>query len=237
MGLLEIVKNENNDLDKINSLKIFCEKELGKGAIVCNDTPGFLGNRIGVYAMQVAMTEAIKMKLSIEEADAVFGRPMGIPKTGVFGLYDLIGIDLMVDVLKSFKKELPGTDDFQNVAKEIPLITKLINEGYTGRKGKGGFYRINKSNNDKVLEAINLDTEKYSPSKKIDLKMDTVDIVGLINRDDKYGKYSWSVISKIITYASSLVPGITDKFNDIDEAMRLGFNWAMGPFELSLIHI
>ena len=232
MGLLEIVKNENNDLDKINSLKIFCEKELGKGAIVCNDTPGFLGNRIGVYAMQVAMTEAIKMKLSIEEADAVFGRPMGIPKTGVFGLYDLIGIDLMVDVLKSFKKELPGTDDFQNVAKEIPLITKLINEGYTGRKGKGGFYRINKSNNDKVLEAINLDTEKYSPSKKIDLKMDTVDIVGLINRDDKYGKYSWSVISKIITYASSLVPGITDKFNDIDEAMRLGFNWAMGPFEM-----
>ena len=124
MGLLEIVKNENNDLDKINSLKIFCEKELGKGAIVCNDTPGFLGNRIGVYAMQVAMTEAIKMKLSIEEADAVFGRRMGIPKTGVFGLYDLIGIDLMVDVLKSFKKELPGTDDFQNVAKEIQIIKK-----------------------------------------------------------------------------------------------------------------
>ena len=232
MGLLEIVKNENNDLAKINSLKNFCEKELGKGAIVCNDTPGFLGNRIGVYAMQVAMTEAIKMKLSIEEADAVFGRPMGIPKTGVFGLYDLIGIDLMVDVLKSFKKELPETDDFQNVAKEIPLITKLINDGYTGRKGKGGFYRINKSKNNKVLEAINLDTEKYSPSKKIDLKMDIVNIVGLINRDDKYGKYAWSVISKIITYASSLVPGITDKFNDIDEAMRLGFNWAMGPFEM-----
>ncbi len=84
MGLLEIVKNENNDLNKINSLKKFCEVELGKGAIICNDTPGFLGNRIGVYAMQVAMTEAFKMKLSIEEADAVFGRPMGIPKTGVF---------------------------------------------------------------------------------------------------------------------------------------------------------
>ena len=106
MGLLEIVKNENNDLKKINSLKVFCEKELGKGAIVCNDTPGFLGNRVGVYAMQVAMTEAFKMKLTIEEADAVFGRPMGIPKTGVFGLYDLIGIDLMADVLKSFVKSL-----------------------------------------------------------------------------------------------------------------------------------
>ena len=127
MGLLEIVKNENNDLEKINSLKKFCEEELGKGAIICNDTPGFLGNRVGVYAMQIAMTEAFKMKLSIEEADAVFGRPMGIPKTGVFGLYDLIGIDLMADVLKSFIKELPHADPFHIIAKEIPL-SKTINQ-------------------------------------------------------------------------------------------------------------
>jgi len=232
MGLLEIVKNENNDLSKINSLKKFCEIELGKGAIVCNDTPGFLGNRIGVYAMQVAMTEAIKMNLSIEEADAVFGRPMGIPKTGVFGLYDLIGIDLMADVLKSFIKELPENDEFQIVAKEIPLVTKLIETGYTGRKGKGGFYRMNKENNQKILEALNLETGKYSPTKKIDLGIDTVNLNNLIDRKDKYGEYAWSIISKIIKYASSLVPGITDKFNDIDEAMRLGFNWAMGPFEM-----
>jgi len=232
MGLLEIVKNENNDLEKINSLKFFCEQELGKGAIVCNDTPGFLGNRVGVYAMQVAMTEAIKMKLSIEEADAVFGRPMGIPKTGVFGLYDLIGIDLMADVLKSFIKELPEKDEFQTVAKEIPLVKKLIETGYTGRKGKGGFYRVNKENNKKILEVIDLETGKYLKSKKIDLGIDTVNLNSLINRKDKYGEYAWTVISKIIKYASSLVPGITDKFNDIDEAMRLGFNWAMGPFEM-----
>ncbi len=232
MGLLEIVKNENNDLDKINSLKKFCEQELGKGAIVCNDTPGFLGNRVGVFAMQIAMTEAFKMKLSIEEADAVFGRPMGIPKTGVFGLYDLIGIDLMADVLKSFIKELSKNDPFQLVAKEIPLITKLIQTGYTGRKGKGGFYRMNKQNNQKILEAINLETGEYSSSKKIDLGIDTVNLNLLTNRKDKYGEYAWSVISQIIKYASSLVPGITDKFNDIDEAMRLGFNWAMGPFEM-----
>ncbi len=232
MGLLEIVKNENNDLNKINSLKKFCEHELGKGAIICNDTPGFLGNRVGVFAMQVAMTEAFKMKLSIEEADAVFGRPMGIPKTGVFGLYDLIGIDLMADVLKSFIKELPKNDPFQEVAKKIPLISKLIETGYTGRKGKGGFYRMNKQNNQKVLEAINLETGEYAPTKKIDLGIEKVNLNLLINRKDKYGDYSWSVISKIIKYASSLVPDITNKFNDIDEAMRLGFNWAMGPFEM-----
>ena len=232
MGLLEIVINENNDLDQINALKKFCEKELGKGAIVCNDTPGFLGNRIGVFAMQVAMTEAIKLKLTIEEADAIFGRPMGIPKTGVFGLYDLIGIDLMSDVLKSFIKELSKNDPFQDVAKEIPLITNLIKTGYTGRKGKGGFYRMNKQQNQKILEAINLDTGEYFPTKKIDLGIETVNLNLLIDRKDKYGEYAWSVISKIIKYASSLVPGITDKFNDIDEAMRLGFNWAMGPFEM-----
>ena len=232
MGLLEIVKNENNDLNKINQLKKFCEVELGKGAIICNDTPGFLGNRVGVYAMQVAMTEAFKMKLSIEEADAIFGRPMGIPKTGVFGLYDLIGIDLMADVLKSFIKELPKSDEFHEVAKEIPLVKKLIETGYTGRKGKGGFYRMNKTGPIKVMEAINLETGDYSTSKKIDVKSDKVDLKGLINRKDKYGDYAWSVISKIIKYASSLVPGITKEFNDIDEAMRLGFNWAKGPFEM-----
>jgi 3-hydroxyacyl-CoA dehydrogenase len=232
MGLLEIVKNENNDLEKINSLQKFCEIELGKGAIVCNDTPGFLGNRVGVYAMQIAMTEAFKMKLTVEEADAIFGRPMGIPKTGVFGLYDLIGIDLMADVLKSFIKELPKTDKFHEVAQEIPLIKKLIETGYTGRKGKGGFFRINKDGGAKILEALNLETGDYSPSKKIDIKSEKVDLKKLINRNDKYGKYAWSVISKIIKYASSLVTEITDEFNDIDEAMRLGFNWSKGPFEM-----
>ncbi len=232
MGLLEIVKNENNDLDKINSLKNFCETLLGKGAIICNDTPGFLGNRVGVYAMQVAMTEAFRLKLSIEEADAVFGRPMGIPKTGVFGLYDLIGVDLMADVLKSFIKELHKNDEFQIVAKEIPLIKKLIETGYTGRKGKGGFYRMNKIDGKKILEAINLDTGIYSQTKKIDVKLDKIDLRNLINRKDKYGKYAWSVISKIIKYASSLIPTVTNKFNDIDEAMRLGFNWSKGPFEM-----
>jgi 3-hydroxyacyl-CoA dehydrogenase len=205
---------------------------LGKGVIVCNDTPGFLGNRVGVYAMQVAMTEAFKMKLSVEEADAVFGRPMGIPKTGIFGLYDLIGIDLMADVLKSFIKELPEIDKFHKVAKEVPLVTKLIETGYTGRKGKGGFYRVNKESGKKVLEALNLETGEYASSKKINIKSDKVDLKNLINRKDKYGNYAWSVISEIIKYASSLVPNVTKEFNDIDEAMRLGFNWAKGPFEM-----
>ena len=233
MGLLEIVTEPINDKEKINLLKSFCDEKLGKGVIICKDTPGFLGNRVGVYAMQVAMTEAFKMGLTIEEADAVFGRPMGIPKTGVFGLYDLIGIDLMADVLKSFIKELPKADPFHEVAQENPFITKMIEDGYTGRKGKGGFYRMNKESGQKILEAVNLKTGDYSPSKKIDLGIDDkVNIEYLISRNDKYGEYAWSVLSKIVLYASSLIPDVTSEHNNIDEAIRLGFNWTMGPFEI-----
>ena len=232
MGLLEIVTEPINDKEKIGILKSFCDEKLGKGVILCKDSPGFLGNRVGVYAIQVAMTEAFKMNLTIEEADAVFGRPMGIPKTGVFGLYDLIGLDLMVDVLKSFIKELPKEDPFHEVAQENPFITKMIEDGYTGRKGKGGFYRINKEGGNKVLESINLKTGEYSKTKKISLETETLDFIFLIRRVDKLGDYAWSVLSKIILYASSLIPSVTDEYNNIDEAMRLGFNWTIGPFEI-----
>ena len=233
MALLEIVTEPINDVEKINSLKTFCDEQLGKGVIICNDTPGFIGNRIGVYAMQVAMTEAFKMKISIEEADAIFGRPMGIPKTGIFGLYDLIGIDLMADVLKSFIKELPKSDPFHQVAKEIPLVKKLIDTGYTGRKGKGGFYRINKANGKKILEAINLETGEYHESKKINLGLgDKIDIKKLVSRDDIYGKYAKEILTKVIRYAAFLIPDVSSKYIDIDDALRLGFNWTVGPFEM-----
>ncbi len=233
MALLEIVTEPINDVEKINSLKEFCDQQLGKGVIICNDTPGFIGNRIGVYAMQVAMTEAFKMKISIEEADAIFGRPMGIPKTGIFGLYDLIGIDLMADVLKSFIKELPKDDPFHEIAQEIPLVKKLIDTGYTGRKGKGGFYRMNKADGKKILEAINLETGEYHKSKKINLGLgDKIDIKKLINRDDIYGKYARAILTKVIRYAAFLIPDVSNKYIDIDDALRLGFNWTIGPFEM-----
>jgi 3-hydroxyacyl-CoA dehydrogenase len=125
MGLLVIVISGNNDVRRIFSVKNFCEQEIGKGAIICNDTPGFLGYRVGVYAMQGAMTEANKMKLSTEEADSVFGRPMGSPKTGVFGLYDLIGKDWMADVIKSFIKEHSENDLSLSGAPLYEIITKI----------------------------------------------------------------------------------------------------------------
>ena len=91
---------------------------------------------------------------------------------------------------------------------------------------------MNKVNNQKVLEALDIKSNTYSTAKKVDHKIDKINILDLINRDDKYGNYAWQVISKIIIYSSSLVPQITKEYNDIDEALRLGFNWAKGPFEM-----
>ena len=232
MGLLEIVKNENNDLDKINSLKKFCEIELGKGAIVCNDTPGFLGNRIGVFAMQVAMTEAFKMKLSIEEADAIFGRPMGIPKTGVFGLYDLIGIDLMSDVVQSLVNILPAEDVFHHEAAQISMMTHMIKNGQTGNKKGLGFYR----DADTGREVLDLKELTYGPAPRLNLtlaeKAEQQGVKHLLNDNGVHGQFAWRVLSRSLCYAASLIPEVGNSPIGIDDAMKLGYNWIKGPFEL-----
>ncbi len=233
MRLLELVIGPQNDKEKINDLAKFADKTLGKTVVLCNDSPGFLGNRVGVYTMQVAMTEAFNLELSVEEADAVFGRPLGIPKTGIFGLYDLIGIDLMSDVLKSFIRELPLNDPFHEVGKELPIIKSLIKDGYTGRKGKGGFFRINKSSGLKILESLNYKNHTYQESKKVDLQLpEVMNVNEVLERKDVFGKYAWLIIKKSILYASNLVPDVTENFNDIDDAMKCGFNWSKGPFEI-----
>ena len=126
----------------IDLLADFCEQQLGKGVVVaCRDTPGFLGNRVGVFAIQCALQAAFELGLTPLEADAIFGRPMGFPKTGVFGLYDLIGIDLMSDVVQSLVSILPETDPFHAEAASIPLMTQMIANGQTGNKQGQGFYR------------------------------------------------------------------------------------------------
>ena len=159
MRLLEIVKGKSTKEEVIKSLQTFNDEKMGKGIVLCNDTTGFLGNRIGVFAIQTALHQAFKLDLSPEEADSIFGRPMGIPKTGVFGLYDLIGIDLMSDVAQSLINILPKDDTFHDVSKEIPIMRRMIDEGRIGNKGgKGGFYnyRVSGDNSSKqTLEFTN----------------------------------------------------------------------------------
>jgi len=157
MRLLELVRGEHTHPEVIAKLADFNDRVMGKGVVQCADTPGFLGNRIGVFALQVGIDEAVQTGIPIEHADALMGRPMGIPKTGVFGLYDLIGIDLMADVVRSLRSILPEGDAFHAVGAENELINAMIDSGFTGNKGSGGFYHLI----DGVRHAKDLGTGDY----------------------------------------------------------------------------
>ena len=236
MRLLEIVKTPEFDAAKMDGLLDFCRRELGKGIVLCKDTPGFIGNRIGVYAMQVAMYEALDRGLPVEIADALFGRPLGIPKTGVFGLYDLIGIDLMKDVLASFKKELQPEDPFMDVVKHHPVVEALLDKGYTGNKGPGGFYETKIVDGEEIVKALNVTDMSYYEFDKVDLplarRVEKEGMKALLNDDSDYGRYAFAVFAKIINYSAYCVPEVSSKVTDIDDALRMGFNWQEGPFEL-----
>jgi len=242
MRLLELVRGTKTDDAVMDRLAVFNETVLGKGVVKCHDTPGFLGNRVGVYALQVALYEALNRGIAIEDADALFGRPMGIPKTGVFGLYDLIGIDLMKDVVASLKTILPEGDAFHAVGEMPELVNQMIADGYTGEKGKGGFYRESTTGRETRIVEAHADGLSWRPFERVlpDLALEAADalasqdepLLPLLNDQTELGQFSRAVLAKIFCYAASLIPQITTSPQDIDDAMKLGFNWVRGPFEM-----
>ncbi|QJE73324.1 3-hydroxyacyl-CoA dehydrogenase [Aerophototrophica crusticola] len=234
MRLLEVVKGEKTRDDAFQAVSAFCDVVLGKGVVRCKDTPGFIANRIGTYFMQAAVNEAIDGGLTVEEADAISGKPMGLPKTGTFGLIDLVGLDLMPLISKSLLSTLPQDDDYRRIYRDNPLAAKMIAEGYTGRKGKGGFYRQTKLPDGKRLrEAIDLRTGEYRKSGRASLESaNAKGLRALVETKDKGGQYAWRVLSQSLSYAADLVPQIADDVQSVDEAMRLGYNWKFGPFEM-----
>lgn len=240
MRLLEVVGGPATRPEALAAVSAFADVALGKSVVTCKDRPGFIANRLGILWLLASMVEAQDNDISVEEADAIIGRPFGIPKTGVFGLLDLVGLDLMPHVVKSMAQVLPENDTFRQVHRDVPLIDRMIADGYTGRKGKGGFYRINRAGGDKVKEAIDLKTGAYAPVKKPSLaSIDAAQDAGskgaakaLLTAQDKGGRYARRVMVRTLAYACELVPEVSDRLEDVDEAMRLGYNWKFGPFEL-----
>lgn len=236
MRLLEMVVGPDTQPKVVECLSRFCDYKLGKGVVKCHDTPGFIANRIGTYWIQTALLDAIRLKLTVDEADSLAGTPMGVPKTGIFGLMDLVGIDIMPYVLESMVHSLPKHDPFQEQAVIPDIVKKMITDGYIGRKGKGGFYRLSTLNGKKTKESINLITGEYAPHKQTTLESlkpsVKKDLRKLVSFDDKGGQFAWSVLSKTLCYSASLVPEISDNIESIDRAMKLGYNWKYGPFEL-----
>lgn len=164
MPLLELVTTKHNSPEVIKELTEFMDVKMGKGVVHCNDTPGFIANRIGTFWIQASINEAIDRKIPIEAADAIVGKPMGIPKTGIFGLVDLVGLDLMPHISKSLTSTLPADDGYVKINRSSPVIDKMISEGYIGRKGKGGFYRLDEN---KQKLAVDLDTGEVRPAAKV----------------------------------------------------------------------
>ena len=232
MRLLELVRGEQTRQDVMDTLDVFCETMLGKGVVPCSDTPGFLANRVGVFAIQCALHKAFEYNLSPTEADAFFGRPLGLPKTGVFGLYDLIGIDLMADVAKSLENILPENDAFHKYAAPIEFVSNMIANGQTGNKNDQGFYK--QVGDDKMV--IDLSNGSYVEHKRLKTSLleeaEKTGVTAIISDQSKYGLFIWDVLSETLSYAASLVPEVTEDVTQIDDAMKLGYNWVKGPFEL-----
>ena len=248
MRLLELVRGEDTDQEIMQRLALFNDEKLGKGVVICRDTPGFLGNRVGVYALQVGLDEAFRQGIGIEEADALMGRPMGIPKTGVFGLYDLIGVDLMSDVVDTLGTILPADDAFHAVGSgrnpSAGLIAEMIEQGYTGNKGKGGFYRRGNEGEPLALEISSGEARprnRVLPKKALKAALNQAqgreELLDLVSADSEGGeaaqtRFCRNVLARVLAYAASLIPEVTESPQDIDDAMKLGFNWVRGPFEM-----
>jgi len=235
MRLLEIVSGEKTRDEAVATVSEFADHRLGKGVVDCKDTPGFIANRIGTFWIQAAVVEAFKGGVTVEQADAAIGRAIGIPKTGIFGLMDLVGIDLMPLVSKSLYDAVPENDTYRTLYGEPELILKMIAEGSIGRKGKGGFYRLNKESGKPVKEVIDLTTGAYSAALR--QTPDSVRTAGsspraLFEHGDAASDFAWQVMSSTLVYTADLIPEIADTVVAIDDAMKLGYAWKSGPFEL-----
>jgi 3-hydroxyacyl-CoA dehydrogenase len=236
MRLLEVVAGPRTDPATVEAVAAFADRAMGKTVVHCNDSPGFIANRLGTLWIQLGLVEAIDAGLTVEQADAVMGRPFGIPKTGIFGLVDLVGLDLMPHVNASMARLLPKSDAFHTANREIPLVGRMIESGLTGRKGKGGFYRRARgADGARVKEAIDLATGEYRASSPADLPVVEAaarDPRALLDDTSPAGRYAWRVMGPTLAYAASLLPEAAGDIVAIDTAMRLGYNWRFGPFEL-----
>lgn len=238
MRLVEFVSTDGASPEGLAALKSFNDKAMGKTVITCADRPGFIANRLGVYWMQVALQEAMALELDVRQADQIM-QLCGFPKTGVFGLWDLCGIDLMPEVTTSLSRLLPEEDAFQRYARSPEIISAMIENGWHGRKGRvlQGFYRQTQDEaGNKQLLQLNLGNLEYQPLADLpdwlSLKLKPGALPELVQSEDMGGEYARRVLARVVAYAASLLPDVAEDIDAIDTAMRLGYNWRFGPFEL-----
>lgn len=233
MQLVEIVASAASAPKTVSHIKNACETILGKTVVDCRDTPSFIANRIGCYWLAAGALEARRMGLTIEEADAV-NAAFGIPRTGVFGLLDLIGLDLIPNIWGSLMHALPDSDAVHR--QDLPgdsTVRKLLEQGRFGRKSGSGYYRMNP---DKTREASDLESGELRAEISFmatSLPGGGENLTVLLDADDKYGTYAWQVFKEILVYSAIHAPEIASDVEAIDKAMELGYGWKQGPFRLA----
>lgn len=235
MKLLEIVPGAETTPGVIDRLASFGRDKLGKGVVHAKDTVNFIGNRIGCFWMLSGLHKskaALADGVSMEDIDALMSDPVGIPGTGLYGLIDLIGLDVMDLVGKNLANNLPA-DDLGRRYTDLPSVEQaMLERGQLGRKSGGGFYRMLKSEDgSRTKEIFDLETEDWRPAKTIALSSPHDSAKTLLFADDPKGRFANDLMGGTLLYAADLVPEIADDIVNIDRAMRWGFNWRQGPFE------
>lgn len=235
MRLVELVPGQETTPEVIETLATFLAQRLEKGVVWGKDTVNFIANRIGCFWMLAGLNEnasAFKV-LSVEQVDAVMGQPVGVPPTALYGLCDLVGLDVLGLVAKNLGENLPANDAGRKYAQFPPAVQRMLDRGQIGRKAGGGFYRMKAgADGQKTKETFDLRTEAWRPSETVALDEQHRTLAGALMAEDELGRFAWIVMGGTLLYAADLVPEISDDIVNIDRAMRWGFNWRQGPFEM-----
>jgi 3-hydroxyacyl-CoA dehydrogenase len=227
MRLLELVAGPQTDAAVVARVSAFCDHSLGKEVIVCRDRPGFIANRLGTFWIAAAVSEARRLNIEPEDADAALGKPFGVPATGIFGLLDLIGIDLLSGAMRTLLGTLPPEDPLHSVADAASVLDAMVAQRLLGRKTGGGFYRQRRTESGKVSETFVAAAWRATRPAAPETAQ-----VGDIDAEGPLADFAWRVMGQTFAYACRLVPDVTASPTDVDAAMRLGYGWREGPFEL-----
>jgi 3-hydroxyacyl-CoA dehydrogenase len=242
LRLLEVIPTPETTPEVVDFFMHYGDRYLGKQTVLCNDTPGFIANRVGTYAMGKVFQLAEELELTIEEVDRLTGPALGRPKTGTFRLGDLIGLDTAVKVIADIQKNRP--DDLQIQEIQMPdYVQFLIDNNFLGNKTRKGFYQKTQKKDEKgkkIILGLDLKTQEYRPTVRPKLssletakQIEDLDkrVRALFKAEDKGGAFVRKHLLSVFSYAANRIPEITDHLYSIDDAMRAGFAWERGPFE------
>ena len=246
LKLVEIIPGSKTSPDVVETLSDFCDRRLGKGVVVAKDSPNFIANRIGTFSMLNALRLMNELGMTVEEVDACTGPAVGWPKSATFRTADIVGLDVLVHVVKNIYETAPN-DESRERYKVPALVEEMTKRGWLGDKTGQGFYKKLKGEGEKEILTLDVQAMEYRPRQKAkfasleagklidDTQQRLRTLVGPIldgQKGDKAQQFLWGALSETCLYASRRVPEISDNVADVDRAMRWGFGWELGPFEI-----